>query len=821
MSAIALLVTACTKDETLEPNVTPAVVGDEIQFGSRAGFENPTKTRTVYSGDFYTKDGKNFERIDWVTGMDAVEVYCSEAGGVNPAHYTVTQQSVSPDGTTSGNPDGDTHDEGYLTKIGDGALQWGTATTHNFYAMYPSSQMKNISLNNTLAQGIKMDGAKLTGIVPIAQQASEIVAPTDGNKTYYAKPDMTYAYMAAKSTATRDDGSVSLDFVPVVAALEVELQAQNTAVTIEYVMIEGPGVAGTFTADLSEWDGTGYPTCVNVSDDNEADQILFSLGQEITLQAGESLIFTVFLRPNAGITEQGVVVPHKNVTVGFSPTGAGYLKNMLGNNTNAVELPPHAKTVVRDFLLPKTEEELVIDASKWMEQLDNKMSMARLSLPGAGGAFTSAYSDADYVQQSLGFLDLWKAGVRAFEVSTDRCGDEPTSHTDAEDLGDLNVMCNGENLTGIILRDVVCDLVDKVSSGTETAMLILTYQPPGGVGSNNRNGGYYARNLRKFYETLTGGTVVTDGGITVSENHFVLYKPSTILGSKENADDARGKVMIIARPTQEDETDNFGSATDTWDAIKTALDGTKILALNGCGTAKDRWGKRGYVVRGEEALDIVPFGQSFTTSIPCVEYYLTQTGSGFSWSWPDYAANVTRPADKGADFSYPTDEGYTCYYQDWARVVSLDYISEAGGDVSSGFYHIKNTGLGLLDIYADYRWYESLQEKKDCVAQTFGLALASKPENNVVYINSLCGYLVDPGIADSYTPFPDTWGSAGSTGNIGALASIMNDYLDSIVTDAGLAQETGPTGIVLMDFVTANSSAVGAIVANNFKHSLQ
>ena len=40
MSAIALLVTACTKDETLEPQVTPALDGSEIIFGSRAGFEN-------------------------------------------------------------------------------------------------------------------------------------------------------------------------------------------------------------------------------------------------------------------------------------------------------------------------------------------------------------------------------------------------------------------------------------------------------------------------------------------------------------------------------------------------------------------------------------------------------------------------------------------------------------------------------------------------------------------------------------------------------------------------------------------------------------
>lgn len=788
LCAIALLVTACTKDETFEPQVEPAADGSEIIFGSRAGFENPDGTRTEYSGEFYTgANGGTFERIDWVHGADVVEIYCGKATNGPTAHYSVNGQSTDSDTNTDTSITTDEFDEGYLVKVDDSALQWNGDDTHKFYAMYPSSQMQSITANTTLAQGVKMDGSVLTGIVPRAQQAIEV---TKVGNTHYAKPNMTYAYMAAKATAKRADAAVKLDFVPVVTALQVELQAQNVEVTIESLRVRGTGIAGKFTADLeNDWTGT-YPTCKAVSDDSESNVIQFSLNQDLTIGVGESLVFTVFLRPGADYT---------NIEVGFSQTGADLHMNTIGSAANPVTIPSYKKSVVNDVLLPKTEDELVIDASRWMEQLDNSMNMARLSLPGAGGAFSSGASDG-YKQQTLGFEDLWKAGVRAFEISVDRVNETPNSVEEASSLGSQPVLCNGEPV-GVNLEDVVKDLVDKVYTGTETAMIILTYQPIDA--SPNRNGERFAYNLRKFYNTLIGGNVTTDAGHTITESDFVLYTPSTILGAKENALDARGKVMIVVRPTQHDETDNGGD--DTWTNIKSALSGTKILALNGCGTAKDRWGKRGYKVRNSTALDIC---NNINSSTPNVEYYLKQTGGVFSgWNWPDYT-NVTK---QNADFTYETDEGFSCWYQDWARVVSLEHLG------ASGYYQYRITAA------ADYRWYESLQEKKDNVEETFVQALKSTNETKTIYINSLCGYLVDPAYKASCYPYPDfyidgtTTISGGSAGNIQALATILNEFLDDIVTEAGLLQETGPTGVVLMDMVTANSSAIGAIISNNFK----
>ena len=89
--------TSCI-EENFE-QITPALDGDEVIFGVRAGFENAgTDTRTVYSGEVYTvgagENAKKFERIDWLD-QDKIEIYSPQAE--NPiseksksTHYQVT-----------------------------------------------------------------------------------------------------------------------------------------------------------------------------------------------------------------------------------------------------------------------------------------------------------------------------------------------------------------------------------------------------------------------------------------------------------------------------------------------------------------------------------------------------------------------------------------------------------------------------------------------------------------------------------------------------------------------------------------------------------
>ena len=53
---------------------------------------------TVTENDFYSANGKKFERIDWIDGTDRIQISCPEAGGVNPAHYLINDKNEQDNG---------------------------------------------------------------------------------------------------------------------------------------------------------------------------------------------------------------------------------------------------------------------------------------------------------------------------------------------------------------------------------------------------------------------------------------------------------------------------------------------------------------------------------------------------------------------------------------------------------------------------------------------------------------------------------------------------------------------------------------------------
>lgn len=792
LCAMALFVTSCTKDETAEP-FNPTPVTGEIQFGARAGFENSGDSRTVYSGEPYTKDGKTFQAIDWVNGTDLVQIYYDKgAEGNNTVSYKIVEgsETVNDETTTFS----------YLQKMSANGLQWGSGDSHTFYAMYPAPEM--IPTESTLAQGIKMTGTTLNGYVPQAQNPVSVTEDANGN--YVAAPDMTYAYMAAKETVTSPQSSVSLTFVPIVTAVEIELEVPSTPPTgttavvpvqIAEIRVEGSGIAGAFTADLSSWKGT-YPTCTNSVNTgtvttNAIDQIQIPVWLDqkpITLTGGKSLTFTVFLRPGTKYTD---------LKVSISPNGAGW----KGKQMTGLDVKQHFKTIISNVKLPA--DGVKIDASKWMSQLDPATQMKKLSLPGTGGSFSHNYKSSNpgwYKQQTLTFEEQWAAGIRAFEIVSDRPSSASTS------LGSQHVKCNKVSM-GVTVLEVLQNLLTKVATvdtaagetrPTECAVLILTYQPEG-VWGNARNASNYAKSLKLMYDGLTA----------TQKAQIIQYTPDLTL------DEAKGNVMIFCRINQKDEPED-GSFTDA----TTTLAGTNITLIDGCGTGKDRWGSRGYKVNGNVAYDAANTGDADKS----VDYYLTQQGSWTDLTWPAWS-NVTVPnysnSNQPMAFGFNTNySDVTCWYQEWARVVPETII-----DTSLGWYQVYKTGAGIADIYADYRWYESYSEKLNAAETTFEMAISDKYPS-YVFINSLCGYLVDTAIESSYTIFTGS-NTGGIAGNIKALADKINPAFYQYVLSAGMEQATGPTGIVMMDYVTNAPTAgveydgsyllPGVIIANNFK----
>lgn len=883
LCAMTLLVTACTREE-VEPNFTPALDGSEIQFGARAGFENGNpETRTVYSGETYILDGKTFERIDWVNN-DLVEIYCPEAKGLKSAQYAVTSQKV--DDVVGGN---DVYDEGYLSKLNEdaGALQWNGDGTHTFYAMYPSSETLGGTVSLEPANGNYYINAVITN-----EQHSEgaVVTETGGKKHYEFKPDMRFAYMAAVGEAKAADGNVKLNFKPIVTAIRVELRLPTedevkdtediTDVTINPVRVmavklSGVGLVGKFSANLSSW-SNGYPaiTAGEVAEEQSITSLLRdNEGNLITLQEGESLAFTIFVCPTQEINLA-------DLTVGFSPDGQNFKTKGLQATASVATIKPLKKTSLKGLKLPYTK--ISFSYANWMESVKDEATILELSLPGTGGSFSYGYTGSNaayYKQQTLpiftgeagyeGLTGQWEMGIRAFEMACDR----PNGST-VDNAGSLDgqpIRVNGQSMGSWTVGSAVRKLLDKISGSDETAMVIITYQPEGGTGLN-RHAYIFAQALANFYDELMDETDA-EGNLKYKDK-IILYTPQTKMYDASNdAISARGKLMIVARISQRDEQEHvdgsgintngssnkfwdtdYASATSNWGRAKSyyTTNNIPILLVNGCGSAKDRWQARGYEISAD-GVTWAP-APDMATAVPgfndaglgnSVEAYMLgqcmtegeQTGTilgfipqyGVIRQWREFPTWNVRAAE-GGQYGFATSNGaQMVWYQDWSRVVDLDYIKQQGGDVVdvdgdgvADFYErgsYPGAGNGITTNNNGIRWRESYTEKLADAKATFDLAISkSASYANYVFINSLCGYLVDPGISRSYKMFAPTgtyesgsarydwWG--GLEGNIEALATRINGEFGAYVLDVISAQgDRGATGVVMMDRLSDQTSA--------------
>lgn len=167
-------------------------------------FGNP-RTKTAYTGQ---GDG-NTERIDWTDG-DIVTIYSDKAYVLDNPGVHSTDYKVS-----SHTGDGSTYISTATISPAElaNALQWGSGT-NTFYAMYPSPSTPGLT-------GADFDEGEMT--FPI------LATPTlvkDENDLRYT-PDMKYAPMLAKATATSGTSSVNLAFAPEYTAFEFTVSKGN------------------------------------------------------------------------------------------------------------------------------------------------------------------------------------------------------------------------------------------------------------------------------------------------------------------------------------------------------------------------------------------------------------------------------------------------------------------------------------------------------------------------------------------------------------------------------------------------------------------
>lgn len=804
-----ILMTACQEKDDFGLVTHPAEVGEEILFGARAGFENanPSSTRTVY-GDTYEVNGVEYDPIDWVDGVDRIEIHSPQAANGPTSQYLIQDAS---------NGNEDHKDEAVLERIGESSLQWGAENEHTFYAMYPASTMFEAA--NAYAENIKMQGAVVNGYVH-TEQLTTITTSTDdeGVMHFTASPDMRFAYMVAKNTTTREeaytvdqDGNVKgvqLTFFPIVTAVEFTLKLPTEEeegtdgtiiqpLTITRVKVAGEGIAGTFTADLSSesWAGDDVLPSEHIKDGSiAANEIIIDTWyrasegealQPVLLRTGGTIKFTVFVRPSAKM---------EDLTVSYSTDGLTYVNKKL----SGLKVEARKKNVIGTLRLPVGINAAGLNYSKWQSYLNNvdNIMMKELSLPGTGGSFSYNYksSNAKYFKsQTLTFDQQWTAGIRAFEISVDRQA--------GSSFHNEEVRVNGTSV-GVGVNDVVGLILSKLDAyPTETAMLIITYQPTGSQ-SYPRNPGTFMGNLMTYFNSTR---YFPDATLA----KLIRFAPDLTMK------DAKGKLMVVVRPTNDDEDDDIQDENDTdvWTAVQGKITGRaadKILAVNGAGTGKDKWGSRGYSIKANGVEKTAFNVSNYKVASPYwIEQYMEDGyifTDGNEYTTPDESVTVNRPKlddETELNFAYGTNTDMKCWYQEWARVVPNPIFKEAG-------QQYQWNGYGL---YHSIYWFDSYNEKLSNAETTFKMAISGSYPS-YVFINSLCGYFADgtmtnkEDIIPSEGPFTDegergtgAWG--GSGGNVEGLATQINKDFYEFVLETPL---TGPTGVVMMDYVLGESS---------------
>lgn len=889
LAMAGLLAVSCQEDTAINTTVRPAEVGDPVLFGASAEYENanPGQTRTEYS-DLPLVDGK--EIIWWVPETDKVQIYCEQASvsgfdgdEAHTSHYTVMGSKSNGAGHAN-----------WLQKLGEASLSWGGLNEHTFYGIYPSKTMflsgdEESALTEEELSSFNFSGTTAYGYVHSEQIPASVTntASSGAPAKYVAKADMRYAYMVAKTTTTLEaaytvvEGSVngvSMNFIPLATALEVTLHLPTqdeanavgavTDVTIARVSIKGTGVAGSFSADLNDWDGSSaYNGTVN-SGSISRDEIVIRINAKdandnerpVTLKAGGSLTFTVFLKPGANLD---------NLQIGFA-------SDLLGQNTQYKSLESAGivalkKNEISNLRLPVNFTSEPVDYAHWMQQMNDDTPISGISLPGTSNTFsygTTITENKQYYQsQKLTFDQQWTAGIRAFEIVTDRA-----DNTNGTGFSSLKLQCGKEDVEDanmgtdnepeITVTEAMDAILAKLAANPyETAMLIFTYQPDGRyvnwVQRPDRRGPQYmqqfmnyvntldANKLVQFSPTLTLGTY-TDDQYETDENGEKKLKTDAI------STGARGKLMIVVRPNQLDESDYNHVSGGTrgaeqneavWTAINGQVTGTnadKILVVNGCGTGKDKWGARGYTIDGNRAYDI---SNSFSgnsimethmdrdeESDDVLEKSLLFTTTGTTYSTtprssltavslyrvPQYNGNNLSDQATNLKFGYQTNNpDITCWFQEWQRVVG-EPIYKFKEELRAPSW----LGGGLIRAaYYESTWFESYYEKLSNVKATFDMAI-SGDYSNYVFINSLDAYLVTNNAPSASKQYSTGSNYGGEYGDYNAFSTKMNADFYTYVNQR-IKQAKAPTGIVLMNFVSNDPADGGAyylpqlILSNN------
>ena len=777
LAATAAAFAGC-QDELIETGneKTTEAVANEVIFGpaeapSFADNDTP-ESRTAY-GQGYAQDGKWYCDIDWVYG-DEVRVYCAQA--TSPAKKSADYRIV-----WDGGQKGDVYAEegpAAMEKTGE-PLIWGNENVeHTFYAFYPASLVQETA---------NPEKGVIKGSIPNTQTISWT---QDAEGNWAGAPDMKYAFMRAEETVAAENVGepVTLHFKPLTTAVQIVVTAaetMNEPALLSSINILAQDKAGTrrqavcgdFEMDLS----TGTVT-LGANDQTNNYQITVDARQKdsegnlqpIEVVPGKSVSFTIFLLPGADDDGNRTL---RDLQVRVPGFGVGSARISYNDGINI-----EVGTVNRLRLPGYTPGK---GANRWMSGIDNDVQISQVSIPGSVNAFTRdilpnySYSQGNEmdVTQWQSVTEQFNAGVRAFEVATERVG---SIFPNRQDLGEADLTA-GEN-EGSSFADAMQTLAGLVNDNPSEFVVVMPYYAP----NSTENVEAWINQLYNYLHSnpeINGIPVAPFDGITKMK-------------------DARGKILMLIRYAG-DRTSlsahlESGAYTDIF---------TKASIVFDWDLDRDRWYKRGYDVSNGSNWQQVSGKQQWQwtgDSNPGQGSYVHN-----NWA---FEASLLRLGGAAAATTY--------HVYDWERVCqeTRDYD-----------HHWIATW-----VRNETHWYASIEEKKTGTEAFLRHAvqdLKGESSGDYMYIASLRGYYVtDNGV--SALPYPPPASpDAGRHGNIPPYARDINQAIYNYILNTEY-DDRGPLGIVLMNYAgTGTESGLAgmdmhgddllqAVIDNNFRFLL-
>lgn len=563
----ALLMQSCSEDDFQEPSRVDS--GANIRFGAMLDY-NPV-TRTWY-GDETTQDGKQVWPINWnpETNPDHIFVYSPEAlEGRKQGVYTVHPNTENP--VLAAN----------ITVDTESGVQASDAATYNFYAVYPASAVKGTAT-----------GSAISGSVPFEQEVTlvdenknpiTIPASATADAKYVTAPDMTNCLMIANEAdvTLNEESPVTLKFKPFSSVLDITIPGtseQNiiTGSNVCYVTAiriiatdeaDNPvPISGDFTYDFA----SGAFTFDETTSYNEIKVSTMGMNENgditgIPLVNNSSLRLQAFILPNPAVKKLKVRV--------MSADSQAWTKTL-----NMTHFQPKQ---IHKMELPTLtlESNATFNFANWIGQLDPRIYISELSLPGSTSSFSydPKVTDSQTKLQTLNLVEQFRAGVRVFRfhvwlynVQSDVVGDEgPTSFW-------INV--NGGPAI-MRMADAVRTLHDEMVKSHSDGFCVLMVSDY--YGSQNAEGSAVAEgNYDLFYKRFADITRA------MSRNG---YLPTQDITPNTTIADVKGKI-ILKLQLNGNGNNADGSADDSYENMNKLLGKIKSWEnVDGCEALLNWW----------------------------------------------------------------------------------------------------------------------------------------------------------------------------------------------------------------------------------------